>query len=152
MYIELIIMILCIIFAVIIAGKWFINWLKSPATISKIKLGKGGKVKENDPNVKFLQAKGYEVISCRHIIPYGIELNGEMLERAANVYIDYVAEKNGKAYIVRYERERKPLEYTSNQIKDQLLMYHLLLPDMCGILYINSKTEQINKISFHYLE
>lgn len=145
-------MILCIIVAVSVGIKWFINWLKSPVTLSKIKLGKGGKIKENDPHVQFLSSKGYDVISGRHIIPYGVELNGEMLEKAANIYIDYIAEKNGKTYIVRYERERKPLEFTSNQIKDQLLLYHLLLPDMYGILYINSKTEEINKICFHYLD
>lgn len=145
-------MVIFVIIAVFVSVKWFMNWLKSPSTISKIKLGKGGKIKESDPNVLFLTKKGYEVISGRHIIPYGIELNGEMLERAANIYIDYIAEKNGKTYIVRYERERKPLEYTSNSIKEQLLLYHLLLPSMYGILYINSKTEELNKISFHYLD
>lgn len=152
MYIELIIMVICIIIAIVISIKWLIKWLYSPATMSRVKLGKGGKIKDNDANVQFLIEKGYQVISGRHIIPYGIELNGNMLERAANIYIDYIAEKNGKTYIVRYERERKPLEYTSNQIKDQLLLYHLLLPDMYGILYINSKSQELSKINFHYLD
>ena len=149
---EWVIMLITFIIIAVLCWRWFYRWLHSPATMSKVKLGKGGSIKDNDPNVKLLTSKGYQVLSGRHIIPFAIELNGKALERSANVYIDYIAIKNGKSYIVKYERERRPLEYTSNQIRDHLLLYALLLPDMYGILYINHKEDTLSKIVFHLMD
>lgn len=149
---EWIVMIFAFIFIVILAYRWLYRFLHTPATITRVRLGKGSKVKDNDPNVILLREKGYVVLSSRHLIPIVIELDGEVFEKTSNLYVDYVAEKNGKMYIVRYERERRPVEWTASGIRDGLLQYALLLPEMFGILYINHKEGILRKINFHLLD
>ncbi|MFC6332370.1 hypothetical protein ACFP56_07010 [Paenibacillus septentrionalis] len=150
--VELFIMIIAGIFLLALLYRSFYRWLHAPATISRIKLGRGGKLKDNDPNVELLERHGYVVISGRHQIPVVVEVDNDILERSTSIIIDYIAEKKGLSYIVKYERERQPIELTAADLKKQLLMYTLLLPDMSGILYINHKENYIHKIAFHVAE
>lgn len=149
---EWFIMIVASVVLLLLAYRWIYRWLHTPLTMSRIKLGRGGKIKEDDPNAALLRKKGYIVISGRHTIPVAIELDGEVMERATNIYVDYIAEKKGYTYIVKYERERQPMEWTNNEMRDRLLMYSLLLPDMAGLLYINQKEGTLRKIAFHFVE
>lgn len=149
---EWFIMIIAIVIFVLLAYRSIYRWLHAPSTISKIKLGKGGRIKDDDPNVMLLRKKGYIVLSGRHTISVAIELDEEMMDKSANLYVDYVAEKKGLTYIVKYERERSPIEWTNQDMRDRLLVYSLLLPDMAGILYINHKEGTLRKVAFHYLE
>lgn len=145
-------MILASIIIVLLVYRWIYRWLHSPATISRIKLGKGGKIKDDDPNVALLRKKGYIVLSGRHSIPIAIELDNEIMDKTSNLYVDYIAEKKGLSYIVKYERERHPLVWGHHEIREALLTYSLLLPDMAGILFINHKEGTLRKIVFHIME
>lgn len=147
--VEIIIMIATACFLLVVVYRFLYRWLHTPSTMSRIKLGRGGKLKDEDPNVRLLERHGYAVISGRHQIPVVMEVDGEVLERSATVIIDYVAEKKGCSYIVKTERERQPIELTSADLKKHLLMYALLLPEMSGILYINHKESKIHRIAFH---
>ena len=145
-------MIVASIVLLLIAYRWFYRWLHTPQTMSRIKLGKGGKIKEDDPNVVFLIKKGYVVLSGRHTIPIAIELDDVVSDKASNVYVDYIVEKKSHMYLVKYERERHPMEWTNNEIRDRLLMYSLLVPNMSGIIYINYREGTLRKIAFHFIE
>lgn len=136
-------------FLIAIAYRFFYRWLHSPSTMSRIKLGRGGKLKEDDPNISLLEKHGYSVISGRHQVPVAMEVDGNVLERSATIIIDYVAEKKGRSYIVKTERERTPIEMNAADLKKHLLIYSLLLPEMSGVLYINSKESKIHQIVFH---
>lgn len=150
--VEMIVMIIAAVFIIAVLYRALYRWLHAPATISRIKLGRGGKLKDNDPNVELLEQHGYVVISGRHQVPLGVEVDGRFLERSTTIIIDYVAEKKGQSYIVKYERERQPIELEAADLKKHLLVYSLLLPDMSGILYINYKQQTIHKITFHIAE
>lgn len=150
--VEIFVMIVAAIFLVVLLYRAFYRWLHSPATISRIKLGRGGKLKDNDPNVELLERHGYVVISGRHQIPLAVEVDGHFLNRSTTIIIDYIAEKKGLSYIVKYERERQPIELEAADLKKHLLMYSLLLPDMSGIIYIKPKEQKIHKIAFHIAE
>lgn len=150
--VEIFVMIVAAIFLVVLLYRAFYRWLHSPATISRIKLGRGGKLKDNDPNVELLERHGYVVISGRHQIPLAVEVDGQFLNRSTTIIIDYIAEKKGLSYIVKYERERQPIELEAADLKKHLLMYSLLLPDMSGIIYIKPKEQKIHKIAFHIAE
>ncbi|MFD0586813.1 hypothetical protein ACFQZE_02270 [Paenibacillus sp. GCM10027627] len=147
-------------FVMVIAGvllaMWlfrsFYRWLHAPATINRVKLGRGGKLAEKDENVELLQRKGYQVISGKHAIPIPIEVDDAFLTTGTRLYIDYMAEKDNCTYIVKAARDRMPMDWTASGIRDRLLMYALLLPDCSGILYINAKEDQIRKITFHIAE
>ncbi|MCR8659300.1 hypothetical protein [Paenibacillus endoradicis] len=151
-YGEWFIMIVAGILLLLLAYRWLYRWLHTAQTMSRIKLGKGGRIKEDDPNVTLLTKNGYIVISGRHTIPIAIELDDIVLDKATNVYVDYVVEKKGRMYLVKYERERHPMEWTNNEIRDRLLMYSLLVPDMSGIIYINYREGTLRKIAFHFVE
>lgn len=150
--VEIVIMLIAGCFLLALLYRFIYRWLHTPSTMSRIKLGRGGKLKDNDPNVNLLERHGYAVISGRHQIPVVVELDGEVLERSATIIIDYVAEKKGCSYIVKTERERQPIDLTTADLKKHLLMYALLLPDMSGILYINHKEGKIHRIAFHLTE
>jgi len=150
--VEWIVMIIAFTFIIILVYRWLFRFLHTPATITRVRLGKGSKVKDNDPNVILLREKGYVVLSSRHMIPVVIELDGEALDKTSNLYVDYVVEKNGKLYVARYDRERKPIEWTASGIRDNFLNYALLLPEMFGVLYINHKENIIKKINFHLMD
>lgn len=147
--VEIIIMIAAACFLLVVVYRFLYRWLHTPSTMSRIKLGRGGKLKDEDPNVRLLERNGYAVISGRHQIPVVMEVDGELLERSATIIIDYVAEKKGCSYIVKTERERQPIELTTADLKNHLLMYALLLPEMSGILYISHKESKIHRIAFH---
>lgn len=149
--VELVIMLVAAIFIIVVLYRLIYRWLHAPATISRIKLGRGGKLKDNDPNISLLEQHGYVVVSGRHQIPVVIEVDQHVLERSATVIIDYIAEKKGRSYIVKTERERQPIEMTAADLKKHLLLYALLLPDMSGIIYI-TKESKLHVIAFHLSE
>lgn len=150
--VEIVVMIVAAFFIVALLYRALYRWLHAPATMSRIKLGRGGKLKVNDPNVELLERHGYVVISGRHQIPLAVEVDGEFLDRSTTIIIDYIAEKKGLSYIVKYERERQPIELEAADLKKHLLLYSLLLPDMSGIIYINNKHHKIHTIAFHVAE
>jgi len=150
--VEIFVMIVAAIFLVALCYRALYRWLHAPPTMSRIKLGRGGKLKVNDPNVELLEQHGYVVISGRHQIPLGVEVDGQFLERSTTIIIDYIAEKKGLSYVVKYERERQPIELDAAELKKHLLLYSLLLPDMSGIIYINCKQQKIHTIAFHIAE
>jgi hypothetical protein len=149
---EMVIMLVASVFLLVALYRIVYRWLHSPSTMSRIKLGRGGKLKDNDPIIGLLERQGYTVVSGRHQIPVVIEVDDQVLERSATVIIDYIAEKKGRSYIVKTERERQPIDMTAADLKNHLLLYAILLPEMSGILYINNKGSNIHLIAFHLTE
>lgn len=127
----------------------FYRWLHEPASMNRIKLGKGGQLMANDENIKLLERSGYEVSSGKHLVPIPIELDGVPLGKGSRLYIDYIAEKNNLTYIVKTARDRMPMDWTASGVRDRLLVYALLLPDCAGVLFVDAKEKNIRKITFH---
>ncbi|WP_240941096.1 hypothetical protein [Paenibacillus sp. HB172176] len=130
----------------------FYRWLHEPANVNRIKLGKGGAVSSNDENVKLLRKRGYEVTSGKHVIRIPIEMDDSPLGSGTRLYIDYIAEKDDSAYLVKTARERMPMDWTASGVRDRLLVYALLLPDCSGVLFVDAKEGIVRKIVFHLID
>ncbi|RJE90490.1 hypothetical protein D3P07_06970 [Paenibacillus sp. 1011MAR3C5] len=126
----------------------FYRWLHAPATMNKVKLGKGGAIAEDDEHVQLLERNGYRVVSGKHVIPIPVELDDAPLGKGTRIFIDYIAEMDHLTYIVKTARERMPMDWTASGLRDRLLIYALLLPDCAGVLYVDPKGNLIRKITF----
>lgn len=146
-FVEWFVMLIAGLLLAIWVYRSFYRWLHTPFSVNRIKLGKGGQLDENDENIVFLERAGYEVISGKHRVPVGIELDGEPL--ASRLYIDYIAEKDGTMYIVKTARDRMPMDWTGSGVRDRLLIYSLLVPECGGVLFVDVKEQVIRIIHFH---
>lgn len=130
----------------------FYRWLHEPASVNRLKLGKGAELMANDENIIILEQAGYEVKSSKHLVPIYIELDGVPLGKGSRLYIDYIAEMDNSMYIVKTARDRMPMDWTASGVRDRLLVYALLLPECAGILFVDAKDKVIRKITFDIAE
>ena len=76
----------------------FHRWLHEPASVNRLKLGKGGALAADDENIILLEQAGYEVSSGKHLVPIPIKLNDVPLGKGSRLYIDYIAEMDNHTY------------------------------------------------------
>ena len=113
---------------------------------TKLLLSKAEEVREDDVNVQFLEKAGYEVTHGKYRVPLMIDLDGTTLQ--SRLFIDLIAEKDGKHYIVKTARERMPIDWTGSGVRDRLLVYALLMPNCEGVLFVDHKESIIRTITF----
>lgn len=121
-------------------------WLHEPPASRIYVLGDGTEPDEHDETVRFLAANGYEVVSSKHRIPIEIELDGEPLQ--SRLFIDYVAVKSGKTWLVKTARDRMPVDWTGSGVRDRLLVYALLIPTAAGIVYADPRDNRLRTVTF----
>ncbi|MFD0711063.1 hypothetical protein [Paenibacillus sp. GCM10027626] len=127
----------------------FYRWLHEPPGVnSKLLLSRAEDVDERDDNVRFLERNGYEVNYGKYRIPITIDLDGEQLY--SRLFIDMIAERDGKYYVVKTARERMPIEWTGSGLRDRLLIYALLMPECEGVLFVDQKSNLIKTVTFHF--
>ncbi|MBB3109189.1 hypothetical protein FHS18_001241 [Paenibacillus phyllosphaerae] len=146
---------LVMIAAGILAVYWiyrgFYRWLHEPPGLhSNLLLSRAEAVNEEDENVQLLEQNGYEVTYGKYRLPISIDLDGERLQ--SRLFIDMIAEKDGKHYIVKTARERMPIDWTGSGVRDKLMIYALLLPEAEGVLFVDHKEQLIRTITFHFPE
>ncbi|WP_235680373.1 hypothetical protein [Paenibacillus albicereus] len=145
---------LVMVVSALLIGYWayraFYNWLHEPKGLKRLVLGRGEILAPDDPHVLFLESHGYEVISGKHRVPLVVDLDGK--EMSSRLYVDYVAVRNGDMYAVKLMRERQPLDWTGSGLRDRLLVFHLLLPELEGILLIDTEDNKIRTVKFELNE
>jgi len=124
----------------------FHAWLHEPPASRVYRLGEGTEPDPDDETVRFLTASGYEVVSGKHRVPIEIEVDGEPMQ--ARLFIDYVAVKDGRMWLVKTARDRKPIDWTGTGVRDRLLVYALLVPTAEGIVYADPKERRLRTITF----
>lgn len=122
------------------------NWLHAPPGMKRLRLGKGGEWSADEPGVQVLEANGYTVSSGKHRVPIVVGWNGNRLQ--SRLYIDYIAERDGKLYVVKCARDRQPMEWTGSGIRDRLIAYALMLPESSGVLYVDAADGTVHEITF----
>ena len=126
----------------------FYRWLHEPPGMhTELLLSNAEDVVEDDENVQFLEQSGYEVTHGKYRVPITIDLDGQTLQ--SRLFIDLIAEKDGKYYIVKTARDRMPIDWTGSGVRDRLLVYSLLLPESEGVLFVDQKERTIRTITFH---
>ena len=124
----------------------FYVWLHEPPASRVYRLGEGTEPDPEDEAVRFLTESGYEVVSGKHRVPIEIEVDGELLQ--ARLFIDYVAVKDGRTWLVKTARDRMPIEWTGTGVRDRLLVYALLVPTAEGVVYADPKERRLRTITF----
>ena len=114
--------------------------------MKRLRLGKGGEWSADEPGVQVLEANGYTVSSGKHRVPIVVGWNGNRLQ--SRLYIDYIAERDGKLYVVKCARDRQPMEWTGSGIRDRLIAYALMLPESSGVLYVDAADGTVHEITF----
>ena len=98
--------------------------------------------------VTLLKRGGYEVIAGKLRVPLRILVNEK--EMKSRYFIDYLAKKDGKLYIVKLSRERQPMKWTGSAVRDHLFPYVFLFDHIEGILYVDVDKKSINRIVFEF--
>ncbi|MBJ6364228.1 hypothetical protein JFN88_23710 [Paenibacillus sp. MAHUQ-46] len=150
-YGDLFIMIVAGILLLVWIYRGFYRWLHSPIVRQRpLLLHRGQELDGDDECVKLLEDEGYAVQSGKHRVPVTIDIDGEPMK--SRVYIDYIAEKDGRTYVVKTARERMPVEWTGSAVRDRFLVFALLVPYCEGILFVDTKARSIRTISFTIAE
>lgn len=127
----------------------FYRWLHEPPGMhTKLLLSEAEDVRDDDVNVQFLEKAGYEVTHGKYRIPLTIDLDGTTLQ--SRLFIDLIAAKDGKHYIVKTARERMPIDWTGSGVRDRLFVYALLMPNCEGVLFVDHKESIIRTITFRF--
>lgn len=127
--------------------KRFGRWLHEPPGSRLRKLARAGGVVQEDVHVILLQSKGYEVLSGKHKVTLGVELD-DGTPKPTRLYFDYLAKKEDKYYLVKLERARQPLDWTASGLRESLLVYALLFPDCEGIIIVTLRDQQLKIVRF----
>lgn len=102
--------------------------------------------------VALLERAGYAVMTLKRRIPLYITVDGGEeaggMDLESRLFVDHFARKEDKLYIVKLEKERKPLEWTGSGLRDRLLVYALLYEDAGGIVVVNPQTRRIRTLTF----
>ena len=107
----------------------------------------GEEIGELDSDViDLLEQAGYSVVRGKHKIPIYIDADGEPLE--SRLIIDGLAERDDDLYVIRIERERRPMEWTGSSIREHLLPFHLMYREAAGILYIERRSGFLRQVRF----
>jgi hypothetical protein len=132
----LVLMIAFIVFALV--RKWI-----SASRPDKEKKGETSTIRGDVPAL--LRRLGYEVVREKERVPFTVEAAGQTYE--SRLFIDYIARKDGKWFLVIVARERKPLRMSGAGLRDFFLsMYLLYRPE--GILYVDRDKGLVKPISF----
>ncbi|MDF2723276.1 MAG: hypothetical protein K0Q59_2951 [Paenibacillus sp.] len=100
----------------------------------------------SDEAVELLNARGYEIVAGKSRLPLTITLDGAPMD--TRMFIDAFVMKDDELYIVKFARERKPLEMTASALRERLLVYSLLYPEANGVLYVDLSLNTIRHITF----
>lgn len=123
----------------------FRNWLEHPKR--KLPVPISDDIPQ-DEAVELLEGAGFDILSGKTRIPITITVNEHMEPLYSRLFIDFFVQKNDELYIVKVAKERKYLEMTGSALRDALLSYQLLFPDISGVLYVDLNLQKIKKISF----
>jgi hypothetical protein len=96
--------------------------------------------------LELIQGAGYEWIAGKVKIPITVILDDEQLE--SRLFADGFVEKDRQWFVVKFARERKPIEMTGSGIREHLLVYSLLYPEAAGVLYVDVPNRLIRTIQF----
>jgi hypothetical protein len=94
-----------------------------------------------------LRAEGYEPIQANVRVPLEIRMDEEKWE--SRLFVDYIAKKEEKFYIVLVSRERKPVKMSGSGLRDHFLPFFLLFAP-AGLLYVDRQKRTISEVEFTY--
>ncbi|MCD1260695.1 hypothetical protein B5M42_017990 [Paenibacillus athensensis] len=140
-----IVLILFIVLIMVALGR-FGRWLEKPPK-RRLPVPAAGDIPQTDV-VELLEGAGFDVLAGKTKLPITIAVNGEAT-LASQLYIDYLAAREEKLYVVRLARERVPIDWAAgSSVREKLLPYSLIYPETEGVLYVDMEQRKIKIITF----
>ncbi|HZG85135.1 hypothetical protein [Paenibacillus sp.] len=100
-----------------------------------------------DDVAQLLAEHGYEVTHGKRKVNIGVLVDDK--ELGSSLFVDYFARRDGRVYVVKVARTRKPLDLAAGSaVREQLLPFALLYDDAGGVLYVDMQTRQVHQIRF----
>lgn len=141
----LIVLVLFIVLIIFVLRR-FGRWLEAPPK-RRLLVPSAGEIPQNDV-VELLEGAGFDVLSGKMKLPITIAVNGDAT-LASQLYIDYLAAKENRLYVVRLARERVPIDWAAgSSVREKLLPYSLIYPEAEGVLYVDMEQRKIKTITF----
>lgn len=127
--------------------RWLYRWLHHrPYVDYKLEEFEATEISPQAPHVQLLVEAGYRVECYKYRIPLSFQVDGEQFQ--SRLFIDMMAYKDGKSYIVKLANQRMPMEWTGSAIRDRLLIYSLLFPEVQGVLYVDRRVPSVRVVLF----
>jgi hypothetical protein len=105
----------------------------------------GSPVQQRHAVVKMLEEQGYRVYEGKQKVEIQAFIDDKEVQ--SRVYADYLAERDGKRYVVKVAKSRDQFRLTGAYIRDTFHLYQWIFqPD--GILYVNKETNRTHLIRF----
>jgi hypothetical protein len=139
-----------LVLIVILVFVWIYYWMRNwAATIPRRRLPLLSEAAPMAPELAaLLEQAGYRGIGGKLKIPVTAVVDGTRL--SSRLFVDGFARKDGKLYVVRLARERRPVEWTGSGVRDHFLPYALLYDQAEGLLYVNEREQTITEIRFEF--
>jgi hypothetical protein len=104
-------------------------------------------VDAEDEGVQLIEERGYTVTHGKLKVPITITIDEEE-HLYSRLFVDMIAYREGEYYVVLRARERRPIDWTGSGVRDQLLVYSLLIPECRGLLYLDMGAATLYEIEF----
>ncbi|MFS1512231.1 hypothetical protein VQL36_07350 [Chengkuizengella sp. SCS-71B] len=138
----LLIVISVLVWFFFLVRKWFKTAMRSNIPLHEASEPKG-------KAISILERYGYDVIAGKLVVPIQINMDGA--DFSSRFYIDYIATKDNKDYIVLLAKHRQEINWKAgSSIRDHFFNYAILYDKIEGIIYVDLSNNTIKKIIFQW--
>lgn len=93
----------------------------------------------------FLRKKGYNIINNQAIYYHNYKVNGN--KKQNKLIVDYIAEKEGKTYIIEVKSGKKAISLDDKNSRRQLLEYDVVI-DNDGVILLDMENKRVQLVNF----
>lgn len=116
------------------------SWLTKPQST-----GSAAPIPRQGEHVDLLTEHGFEWLSGKQKVPIHIQAGERTFD--SRLFIEGIAVKNGKRYVVKVSREQKPLRWSGAAVRDALMVYQLIC-EADGVVYVDLQHQKVKEASF----
>jgi Holliday junction resolvase len=97
----------------------------------------------------FLIKKGYNIVENQAIYYHNYIVNGH--KKQNKLIVDYIAEKEGKTYIIEVKSGKKAISLDDKNSRRQLLEYDVVIEND-GVILLDMENKKLQYVQFHSKE
>lgn len=93
----------------------------------------------------FIESKGFRILNEQAPFNHNYKVNGE--SRSSKLIVDYIAEKNGKKYIIEVKSGKSAISITDKNSRRQLLEYDFVIEND-GVVLLDMENRNMQVVKF----
>lgn len=128
------------------------HYMRTPGLMENVYLNdQFPQASQSNQVIALLEDAGYNVIGGKYAVPVHTTIDGKELEKT-KIWIDMIAKRNEKWYIVRIARERMQLDWSASAIRKQWAAYFAAYPKCAGLLVVNREEKRVRELHIEFGE